>query len=88
MQAQSPRAGNEFLWDSRPTFITMLTLGFYVRPWIKVRLPGHPVGRAASSRLLHPDDWKPEYPNTAFANARREDLFWGARIVARSPTTP
>ena len=43
------RAGNEFLWESRPTFITMLTLGFYVRPWIKVQYPDIPaVGRIES----------------------------------------
>ena len=35
-QAQSTRAGNEFLWDARPTLITMMTLGLYVRPWIRV----------------------------------------------------
>jgi hypothetical protein len=82
IQAQSPRAGNEFLWESRPTFITMLTLGFYVRPWIKIPYPEIPsLGRIESDHFS-PPDWKPEYPNTAFANARREDLFWGARILA------
>ena len=85
VQAQSPRAGNEFLWDSRPTFVTMLTLGFYVRPWIKVDYPEMPsVGRFESS-YFNPQNWKPEYPNTAFANARSEDLFWGARILAAIP---
>lgn len=82
MQAQSPRAGNEFLWESRPTIITMLTLGFYVRPWIKVPYPHIPsVGRIESSYFT-PEDWKPEYPNSAFANARPEDRFWAARILA------
>ena len=82
LQAQSPRAGNEFLWESRPTFITMLTLGFYVRPWIKVPYPEIPsVGRIESD-YFRPEDWKPEYPNTAFTNARPEDLFWAARILS------
>jgi hypothetical protein len=81
-QAQSPRAGNEFLWESRPTVITMLTLGLYVRPWIKVPYPDIPsVGRIESSYFT-PEDWKPEYPNSAFANARPEDRFWAARILA------
>jgi hypothetical protein len=82
LQAQSTRAGNEFLWDSRPTIITMLTLGFYVRPWIRVDYPDIPsLGRIESS-YFNPDDWKPEYPNTAFDNARPEDRFWAARILA------
>jgi hypothetical protein len=82
LQAQSPRAGNEFLWESRPTFITMLTLGFYVRPWIKVPYPEIPALGRIESAYFRPEDWKPEYPNTAFSNARPEDHFWAARILS------
>ncbi len=81
-QAQSTRAGNEFLWESRPTLITMLTLGFYVRPWIKVPYPEIPALGRIESSYFTPEDWKPEYPNPAFANARPEDRFWAARILA------
>jgi len=85
LQAQSPRAGNEYIWDSRPTMITMLTLGLYVRPWIRVSYPDIPaVGRIESS-YFEPERWKPEYPNPAFENARPEDRFWAARIVAALP---
>ena len=81
-RAQSTRAGNEFLWESRPTLITMLTLGFYVRPWVKVRYPDYPaVGRFEANYFM-PQSWKPEYPNPAFVNARPEDLFWAARIAS------
>jgi hypothetical protein len=82
LQAQSTRAGNEFLWESRPTFVTMLTLGFYVRPWIKVSYPDIPSLGRIESTYFQPEGWKPEYPNTAFANARPEDLFWAARILS------
>ena len=44
-RSQSTRAGNEFLWESRPALITMLTLGFYVRPWLKVDYPDIPSSR-------------------------------------------
>jgi hypothetical protein len=81
-QAQSTRAGNEFLWESRPTIITMLTLGFYVRPWIKVPYPEIPALGRIEAEYFKPDDWKPEYPNPAFTNARPEDRFWAARILA------
>ncbi len=81
-QAQSTRAGNEFLWESRPTIITMLTLGFYVRPWIKVPYPEIPALGRIEADYFKPEDWKPEYPNPAFTNARAEDRFWAARILA------
>src|SRR4029453_13129957 len=53
--AQSTRAGNEFLWESRPTFITMLTLGFYVRPWVKVKYPDLPAIGRFESNYFQPD---------------------------------
>ena len=59
----------------------MLTLGFYVRPWIKVAIPTtRPIGRFEAN-YFQPERWKPEYPNPAFVNARPDDLFWGARHV-------
>ena len=84
-QAQSTRAGNEFIWESRPTLITMLTLGLYVRPWVKFEYPDYPsIGRFEGNYFL-PESWKPEYRNPAFANARPDDRFWAARILAAIP---
>lgn len=84
-QAQTARAGNEYIWESRPTIVTMLTLGFYVRPWVKVNYPNYPsIGRFEASYFL-PQEWKPEYRNPAFTNARPEDGFWAARIIAACP---
>jgi hypothetical protein len=81
-QAQKPRAGNEYIWEARPTLLTMATLGFYVRPWIKVGYPEMAeVGRFEGA-FFQPQYWKPEYPNPAFGNARPDDLFWAARRVA------
>lgn len=85
VQAASPRAGNEFIWDARPTFITMMTLGFYVRPWIKVEYPEFPSLGRIESTYFNPRSWKPEYPNAAFDNARSEDWFWAARILSAIP---
>jgi hypothetical protein len=80
--AQKPRAGNEYIWEARPTFLTMLTLGFYVRPWIKVDYPDIPAVGRFEAAFFQPEGWKPEYPNPAFRNARPDDLFWAARRVA------
>jgi hypothetical protein len=81
-QAQKPRAGHEYLWEARPTFATMLTLGFYVRPWIKVRYPDLPAIGRIEALFFQPEAWKPEYPNPAFDNARADDEFWAAQRVA------
>ncbi len=80
-RAQGTRAGNEYIWEARPTFVSMITLGFYVRPWLKVHYPDLPAVGRFEANFFRPERWKPEYPNRAFDNARPEDLFWGARGV-------
>ena len=80
-RAQGTRAGNEYIWEARPTLISMITLGFYVRPWLKVNYPDLPAVGRFEANYFRPERWKPEYPNPAFDNARPEDLFWGARCV-------
>ena len=83
-QAQLPRAGNEYILEWGPAFRTLATLGLYVRPWITVDYPegARAVGRFEAD-FFDPVRWKPEYPNPAFDNLRREDSFWAARLVAR-----
>lgn len=85
LHAHSRRAGNEFVWEARPTLITMLTLGFYVRPWIKVYYPDVPAVGRIEFAYFRPEDWKPDYPNPAFRNARADDRFWAANIIAAIP---
>ena len=80
-RAQGTRAGNEYIWEARPTLISMVTLGFYVRPWLKVHYPDLPAVGRFEANYFRPERWKPEYPNPAFENARPDDLFWGARGV-------
>ena len=79
MQAQSPRAGNEFIWDARPTFITMLTLGFYVRPWIKVEYPDIPsIGRIESTYF------NPEIVEAGVSECRVRERAAGGSVLGRS----
>jgi hypothetical protein len=81
---QAPRAGNEYILEWKPAFLTLATLGLYVRPWITVNYPkvARSVGHFEGD-FFDPEKWKPEYPNPAFDNMRPEDAFWAARIVAR-----
>ncbi len=82
--AQTPRSGNEYILDWRSGFLTLGTLGLYLRPWLLIDYPHVPssVGRF-EPEAFDPEAWKPEYPNPAFRNMRPEDAFWAARIVAR-----
>lgn len=82
--AQRHRAGNEYIFEQKPGWLTLATLGFYIRPWMRIPYPRVPpaVGRIEADRF-DPVAWKPEYPNPAFENMRPDDAFWAARIVSR-----
>jgi hypothetical protein len=82
--AQRHRPGNEYIFEHKPGWLSLITFGFYVRPWMTIDYPSMPpsVGRIESERF-DPLAWKPEYPNTAFDNMRADDAFWAARIVSK-----
>jgi hypothetical protein len=84
MFAQRHRAGNEYIFESKPGWLTLATLGLYTRPWLHIDYPRVPpaVGRFEGT-AFEPERWKPEYPNPAFDNMRFDDAFWAARIVAK-----
>lgn len=83
-RAQVARAGNEYIFEWTPGFMTLATMGLYLRPWMRVDYPDVPasIGRF-ESKAFDPAKWRPEYPNVAFDLMRPEDAFWGARIVSR-----
>jgi hypothetical protein len=82
--SQRHRPGNEYIFEQRPGWLTLATLGLYIRPWMLIDYPDVPrsIGRF-EARAFDPLEWKPEYPNPAFENMRPDDAFWAARIVAR-----
>jgi hypothetical protein len=82
--AQRHRSGNEYIFEQKPGWLTLTTLGLYVRPWMTIDYPRVPrsVGRLEAERF-DPLNWKPEYPNSAFDNMRPADAFWAARIVSK-----
>ena len=82
--AQRHRAGNEYIVDWAPGWLTLATLGLYTRDWLHIDYPDVPpsVGRF-EGHSFDPLAWRPEYPNTAFDNMRGDDAFWAARIVAK-----
>jgi hypothetical protein len=82
--SQRHRPGNEYIFEPRPGWLTLATFGLYVRPWMLIDYPDVPasIGRFEAD-AFDPVKWKPEYPNPAFENMRRDDAFWAARIVSR-----
>ena len=70
--AQRHRAGNEYIFEWRPGWLTLATLGLYMRPWMHIDYPRRAASRSAGSRrdAFDPLKWKPEYPNPAFDNMR------------------
>ena len=82
--AQRHRAGNEYIVDWAPGWLTLATLGLYTRDWLHIGYPDVPpsVGRF-EGQSFDPLRWRPEYPNTAFDNMRADDAFWAARIVGK-----
>jgi hypothetical protein len=84
MFAQRHRAGNEYIFEPKPGWLTLASLGLYLRPWLHIKYPRVPpaVGRFEGD-YFDPLTWKPEYPNPAFDNMRPDDAFWAARIVSR-----
>ncbi|HYN06515.1 MAG TPA: hypothetical protein VES67_03900 [Vicinamibacterales bacterium] len=84
VHAQRHRAGNEYIFEAKPGWLTLATLGLYTRPWLHYsyrRVPPS-VGRFEGD-FFEAERWKPEYPNPAFRNMRADDAFWAARIVSR-----
>jgi hypothetical protein len=81
---QVHRAGNEYIFEHKPGWTTLATLGGYLRPWMLIDYPDVPrsIGRF-EGEAFEPEKWRPEYPNPAFNIMRPDDAFWAARIVAR-----
>ena len=81
---QRHRAGNEYIVDWPPGWLTLATLGLYTRDWLHIDYPAcRPPSAGSRRNSFDPEKWRPEYPNPAFDNMRADDAFWAARIVSR-----
>ena len=50
--AQRHRAGNEYIFEQKPGWLTLATFGLYVRPWMRIDYPDVPasIGRLRVAR--------------------------------------
>ncbi len=73
--------GYEYTVDWSRQGLALLALGFWKRPWEDDEPTPWPAVGIFSAEGFDPSYWREAYPYLPFAEATREDLFWGARIV-------
>ena len=82
--AEPPSSNHETYLDKDASLAALASFGVAIPRYLRVpRADGPPSAGAFDSTSFDPVRWKPNYPNTAFANVRPDDAFWGARLVAR-----
>lgn len=83
VRPKARRAGNEYYVEFPPIFKSAATLGLWDRPWRSVKYPNYPsIGRIEST-YFQPENWKSDYPNSAFLKMDNVDAFWATQIVMR-----
>ena len=77
------RSGRSYLIDGPTAWRVLQTFGLWAPSWARRHIaPYHPSVGPFTADGFEPQEWKAEYPNTAFLNMRADDAFWGARRVA------
>jgi len=77
-----PKYGNEYIFDFRTLFKSILMFGFYEKPWAYVDSMQYTTTGYFESEIFTPQTWVPTYPNPAFENMTLRDAYWGTKIVA------
>jgi hypothetical protein len=77
----SPRSGNDYLFQWGPAAKQFMSLGFAIPAWARAKFPEIPAVGAFEYELFDAERWVPEYPNSAFSNMDAADAFWAARQV-------
>lgn len=75
------RIGHEYIYDGAATGRSFITLGAWMRPWEARGKIVHPEIGYYQAELFDPGQWKPNYPNLAFARMDDSDAYWGAKLV-------
>jgi len=83
--ARRPRVGNEYIWEWKPGWQTLGTLGFYTRPWMHIDYAQVPpsVGRFEAD-AFEPARWRPEYPPTPPSTTCDSTTHSGRRRIVRA----
>jgi hypothetical protein len=80
-RANSPRSGNEYMFDANASAIQIASLGLFVPRWARAHYPRLPSVGRFEWQVFDPEKWVPEYRNPGFANRLPDDAFWAAKQV-------
>ena len=76
-----PKYGNEYVWDPRTIFLSIVSLGFYRKGWEEPLPMQYPSIGYFENKTFRAGRWVPTYPNPAFERCTNRDGYWGAKIV-------
>jgi hypothetical protein len=76
-----PKYGNEYVWDPRTILRSLVSMGFYRKPWEEPLPMPYPSLGYFENQTFDPGRWVPTYPNPAFERCTNRDGYWGAKIV-------
>jgi hypothetical protein len=79
---KSPKDGHEYFIDPPIQLASLLSLGFWVKPWEDPPAPAHPALGYLNGAIFDPEEWRTTYPQPLFDRATARDSFWGAKLVA------
>jgi hypothetical protein len=79
--ANSPRSGNQYLFDWGSMSKQIFSLGLYVPRWYRWNYHKYPAIGLFEWEIYQPDEWTPEYRNPAYANRLPDDTYWAAKKV-------
>lgn len=78
-----PIYGHEYQVDGAAIFSRLFTLGLREDPWRRLRRPeGLSEVGYLENEVYHPDGFKPQHHNSAFANTTDRDSYWAAKIIS------
>jgi hypothetical protein len=80
-EPKSPRAGNVYLFSWKPSAQQFATLGFDVKPWMRLHYPDLPGAGHLQYEDFDPEHWTSNYPNPAFELRTPGDTYWAAKKV-------
>jgi hypothetical protein len=83
VDVKDPLTGYERYFEPQKMVKSMLSLGLWVRPYLRIDYPEHPAVGNLEADYYEPWLWKPPIANPAFQLADAADVFWAARIVSR-----
>jgi len=78
---KEPKYGNEYLVDPKMILGSLVTLGFWVKPWEDAGPAAYDSVGFFEAEMYNPKRWRTTFPNPMFQRMTNRDAFWMAKIV-------